>query len=154
MLQAQHEFRQDDYITGVTDGDDHPVYQTKWLKLGLHRLGLGDPLEIPKVFDSYSALFWMDYQDSHVEGPAFSRQTAELYPYLGWAEAHFHGWEPPDWLRREGYPLTWEAQASKARYEGMAAISPEYVASRIAAPHSWHAAEMFLYMMDKGQAKG
>lgn len=150
VLRAQHQFREDDYIVGTTDGAEHPVYQTKWMKFGLRSLGLGDPLQVPKIADTYSALFWMDYKDSHVECPPLSRQAGELYPYLAWAEAHFHGWEPPAWAQREGYPLTWEAQASKAHYEKMAAIDAQYVAARMAAPHSWHAAEMFLYMVDKG----
>jgi hypothetical protein len=150
VLDALRQFRREDYIVGITDGAEHPVYQTKWIKFGLRSLGLGDPFNIPEVFDSYSALFWMDYRGSHVKGPPFSRQTGELYPYLAWAEAHFEGWEAPEWARQEGYyPLSWEAQASKARYEGMAVVDPQYVARRIAAPHSWHAAEMFLYLLEK-----
>ena len=151
VLDAQRQFRRDDYIVGLTDGAEHPVYQTKWMKFGLRSLGLSDPFRVPEIADSYSALFWMDYRDSHVACPPFSQQEGELYPYLGWAEAHFHGWTPPAWLSREGYPLTWEAQAGKARYEGMAPIGPDYVAARVAAPHSWHAAEMFLYLLDQGR---
>jgi hypothetical protein len=138
------------HITGPTDGAERPVYQTKWLKYGLRRLGLDDPYEIPEVFDSYSALFWMDYREEHVEGPRFEEKGKELYPYLGWAEAHFHGEPPPMELCGEGYPLSWEASASQADYEGMRAVSAEYVARRICAPHTWHAAEMFLYLMEAG----
>jgi len=49
------------------------------------------------------------------------------------------------------YPITWEAHASQANYEGMALISQEYVDRRICAPHAWHAAEMFLYFLDEQQ---
>jgi hypothetical protein len=44
--------------------------------------------------------------------------------------------------------LTWERHASQARYEGMARIHPEYVRSSLAAPHTWHAAEAFLYLLE------
>lgn len=44
------------------------------------------------------------------------------------------------------YPLTWETEACQADYEGMHIISKEYVEKRIAAPHTWHAAEVFLYL--------
>jgi len=60
------------------------------------------------------------------------------------------GETPPLELCGEGYPLSWEASASQADYEGMRAVSAEYVARRICAPHTWHAAEMFLYLMEAG----
>jgi len=140
-------FERDRHIVGLTDGAEHPVYQTKWLKLGLRRLGLDDPHEIPEVYDSYSALFWMDFREAHIEGPPFSKDAGELYPYLTWAEAHFHGWDPPMHLCNPAYPHTWEAQASQADYPRMGIICDEYVSRRIAAPHTWHAAEAFPYLL-------
>ena len=56
------------FILGRSDFADHPVYQTKWLKFGLRSLGLPDDYIIPKVADSYGALFWMDFRDQHVAG--------------------------------------------------------------------------------------
>jgi len=143
--------RQGDTIVGITDGAEHPVYQTKWLKYGLRRLGLGDPYRVPRVFDSYSALFWMDYTDEHVDGPPFDEGGKDNYPYLGWAEAHFHRWGPPTALAKHQYPLTWEAHASQARYEGMRVVCEEYVERSICSPHSWHAAEMLLYLVEGGK---
>jgi hypothetical protein len=147
------EFRRGRHIYGRTDGAEHPVYQTKWLKFGLRALGLDDPYEIPDVYDSYSALFWMDFTDAHVPGPPFSRKAGERYPYLPWAEAHFHGWGPVVHLLNSGYPHTWEAEASQADYPRMETVSPEHVSRRIAAPHTWHAAEAFLYLLE-GPAPG
>ena len=43
-------------------------------------------------------------------------------------------------------PLTWETNASLADYSKMTVIFPEFVHQRIAMPHTWHAAEMFLYL--------
>ncbi|HUU23449.1 MAG TPA: hypothetical protein VM389_13035 [Phycisphaerae bacterium] len=61
------------HIAGITDGSAHPVYQTKWLKLGLRALHLADDFEIPPVADSYSSLFWMDFRDEHVPAPPLRR---------------------------------------------------------------------------------
>jgi hypothetical protein len=148
LLAAAAAVTEDRHLVGLTDGAQHPVYQTKWLKLGLRRLGLEDRYEVPEVFDSYSALFWMEYRDAHVEGPRFPARAGELYPYLRWAEAHFHREPPPMELTGEGYPLTWEAQAGQADYSGMRPVCEEYEARKICAPHTWHAAEMFLYLLE------
>ena len=149
ILRTIPQFRKGDHIVGITDGTEHPVYQTKWLKFGLRCLGLDDPYTIPEVFDSYSALFWMDYTQAHVNGPSFTERSKERYPYLGWAEAHFHHWTLKIPCSEHQYPLTWEAHASEADYNGMALVSQEYVEQRICAPHTWHAAEMFLYLLDQ-----
>lgn len=141
-------FRSGGHIVGFTDYAEHPVYQTKWLKFGLRSLGLEDPWTIPRVYDPYSALFWMNYRDAHEEGPAFSEEAKDLYPYLGCAEAHFHGWDLDAPQPPVPYPITYEAQASQADYAGMARVCTEYVERKVCAPHSWHAAEMFLYLLD------
>jgi hypothetical protein len=148
VLETVDGFRQGNFIVGSTDSGQHPVYQTKWLKFGLQALGLPDPFQIPPVFDSYSALFWMDFKEQHVPGPRFKPLSRERYPYLAWAEDHFYG-DPPGAIGSGlPYPLTWEAYASEARYEKMAVVSEEYVGLKLAAPHTWHAAEMFLRLLE------
>jgi hypothetical protein len=151
ILGAVSRLRNRRHITGLTDGAEHPVYQTKWLKFGLRALRLDDPYEIPRVYDSYSALFWMAYTGAHVTGEHFSEHSKELYPYLGWAEAHFYHWPPPE-ITMGPYPLTWEAQASEAEYSKLRRFFPEYAAEQVCAPHSWHAAEMFLYLLERDSA--
>ncbi len=146
ILEAAETFRRDDFIIGLSDYGEHPVYQTKWLKFGLRALKLPDCYQIPAVFDSYSALFWMDFRQSHVDGAGFSAAEGEDYPYLAWAQAHFHGAPPPFHLLGENYPLTWEGAASEANYEGMKIVYPAYLERRLCAPHTWHAAEAFLYL--------
>lgn len=153
VLETLPEFRKDRHLTGQTDFAPHPVYQTKWLKYGLRRLGLEDSeWAIPAVYDSYSAVFWMDFKDRHIPGPGFDARAKRLYPYLGWAEAHFHGAFPPEDLplpeATNGFPLTWEAEASQARYDGMKPVGDAFTAARVCAPHTWHAAEMFLCLLD------
>jgi len=133
------------YIKGRSDFAEHPVYQTKWAKLGLRALGLPDPYIIPAVRDSYSSLFWMDYREQHVAGgEAVDRG---LYPYLGWATDHFQRRKLSPISDRD-YPLTWEIQASQADYPGLVVIDPQFVGEKTSAPHTWHAAEIFLYLFD------
>jgi hypothetical protein len=148
ILRLIPEFRQDNHITGLTDFSKHPVYQTKWLKYGLRRLGLADPYEIPHVEDTYSTLFWMDYRNETVEGPRFGPVTRQNYPYLAWADAHFRNEPPPMSVDETLYPLTWEAHASQADYAKMEVVSERFVPARRCEPHAWHAAEMFLYYSD------
>jgi hypothetical protein len=148
ILDIVPRFVRDKHLAGMSDFAPHPVYQTKWLKFGLRALRLPDAYVIPPVYDSYSALFWMDYKREHVEGKGFAAD--ENYPYLAWAEAHFRQAPPPLPLNETQYPLTWEANASQADYARMKVLSPDYVAARLAAPHTWHAAEMFLYYWNKG----
>jgi len=150
ILAAAREFEREGHIAGLTDGAEHPVYQTKWMKFGLRALGLDDPYEIPEVADSYSALFWMDWRDRHVPTEPFGERSRELYPYLAWAEAHFHGWPPPMELAGAA-PITWEARASEADYGRMSAVSAGHVEARVSLPHTWHAAEMFLYLVESEQ---
>jgi hypothetical protein len=132
-----------DHILGRSDFADHPIYQTKWAKFGLASLGLPDPYQVPLLPDSYSALFWWDYRDRNVPGEPFQGTD---YPYLNWAEAHFHG-ETGALFGDRDYPLTWEANASQANYSALAPFLPAYTAEKLAAPHTWHAAEMFLSLL-------
>ena len=148
ILKTIPQFRRGQHIVGLTDSAERPVYQTKWLKFGLRALGLEDPYEIPAVHDAYSALFWMDFTDAHVPGEAFAQEAKDNYPYLGWAEAHFHRAPPPAPAEPSRYPLSWEAGSSQAQFDRMALVSDEYVQRRIAAPHAWAAAEIFLYLWD------
>ena len=134
------------FILGRSDFNDHPVYQTKWLKFGLRALGLPDPYVIPKVADSYGALFWMGYRDQHIAGKDSDDRGA--YPYLGWACDHFHGTKKSPLSNRD-YPLTWEARASEARYDGLKIIAPILSEKKISPPHTWHAAEAFLLLLNE-----
>jgi hypothetical protein len=103
---------------------------------------------VPEIADSYSALFWMDYRDIHVI--TRDAEDREKYPYLGWACDHFHGVKKSPISNRD-YPLTWEQNASQADYGGMSIVDDIYVKQKLATPHTWHAAEVFLYLLDQKQ---
>jgi len=56
----------------------------------------------------------------------------------------------PSGLRRTGRRVKLRPAFAEARrdYGGMAIVSGTYVERRIAAPHTWHASEMFLYLLE------
>jgi hypothetical protein len=142
-LDAVKQFQRGEYIVGVTDGAEHPVYQTKWLKFGLHSLGLPhEQFVVPKIADSYASLFWWDQRDGQI-GAEFTARDAANYPYLAWARDHLSGGLSGPVPSAE-YPLTWETNASEAKYAGMSLVSPDFALAKTATPHTWHAAEMFL----------
>jgi hypothetical protein len=134
------------YIKGRSDFHEVPVYQTKWMKFGLAAMNMPDEYVIPALQDDYSALFWWDYKESYLPGTRDSRDRVK-YPYLGWAADHFHGTRTSGVSNRD-YPLTWETDASQADYNGMAVVDTIYVKLRTAAPHTWHASEVFLYLYE------
>jgi hypothetical protein len=102
------------YLKGRSDFSFHPVYQTKWAKYGLRALGLPDPYVVPRIEDSYSALFWMDYRDTYVR----SEDARDLsYPYLDWACDHFHGLKRSPISNRD-YPLTWGEERQRGQLRG------------------------------------
>jgi hypothetical protein len=153
-LKEVEKLRQGDHITGMSDHSPHPVYQTKWLKYGLRKLGLEDPYTIPEVWDSYSALFWMDFKEFHVPGPRFPKDYPLNCPYLNWAEAHFYGEPPPELIDVADFPLTREFSrsrnlgSSEASYARMSVVSDKLRHDRWSTPHTWHGAEVLLYLFD------
>ena len=86
----------------------------------------------------------MDYRDTYVK--ARDSDDRGAYPYLGWAVDHFHGTKRSPIGNRD-YPLTWEQRASQANYTGLSLLDPAYVTQKLSAPHTWHAAEIFLYVL-------
>ena len=157
-LDSVSRFRKDDYIAGKTDYAEHPVFQTKWLKYGLQSLGLPDPYIIPKQYDSYSSLFWWAYKKEHVTATSvgatsvgrknFDEGSSTNYPYLVWAEDHFYS-EKRGIVGTVDYPLSWEQQASDAHYPGLTVLDKDLVKQKLAFPHTWHAAEMFLLLNEQ-----
>ncbi len=141
------------FIEGKTDYASHPVFQTKWMKYGLNSLGLPDPYRIPAQYDGYSSLFWWAYKDEHVPGKKFDAQSGQDYPYLVWAEDHFYSRvgapERRGTLGTIDYPLSWESRASDANYPAISLLDPSLVGQKLSPPHTWHAAEMFLLLLER-----
>lgn len=136
-------------LTGITDFNDHSVYSTLWLKYGLSRLGVDTSfIKIPKRFDNYARMFWMDKSEVETD-TCFLNEYDENYPYLWWAVKHFDDEEVDDDMLAIRYPMSWERLASQAKYEKIDVLSTEYAKNSFSAPHSWHAAEMFMYLIEK-----
>ncbi|WP_144051665.1 hypothetical protein [Fibrisoma limi] len=150
VLDSVRRFTKDTHIVGRTDYAEHPVFQTKWLKYGLKALNLPDPYVIPAQYDTYSALVWWAYRDQHVAGKKFDDETGRNYPYLVWAEDNFYGQsgasEKRGMVGSLDYPLSWEQQASAAHYPSLTVLERDLVKQKLAFPHTWHAAEMFLLL--------
>jgi hypothetical protein len=152
LLDSAKQFDKGDYIEGKTDYSLHPVFQTKWMKYGLKSLGLPDKYKIPRKQDTYSSLFWWDYKDQHIESPRFDAGASQSYPYLAWAEDHFYG-EKNGIVTDRDYPLSWEANASDANYPGLGVLDEGLAKAKLSPPHTWHAAEMFLYLIEQKSLK-
>ncbi len=148
ILETLSKFEEGKHLAGRRDFSAHPVYITKWAKFGLKSLNLPDPYEIPTVKDSYSSLFWWDFKDQHADSGRFGLGDNQNWPYLVWAEDHFYN-EKKGWISNQDYPLSWESNASQADYQGMKILGQVYVDQKLSVPHTWHAAEMFLYLLNK-----
>ncbi len=150
FLKTVDSVRIGDHLCGLSDFAEHSVYQTNWLKYGLRALGMDDSQwNIPQVYDSYSSLFWMDYRDQHVPGWRFGESSLRDWPYLNWAGAHFYGDAPPESPEADQFPLSREVRSSELNYHRMHMVAPEWVEQQWSSPHTWHAAEMMLYYLDK-----
>ena len=136
-------------LRGMTDYGVHEIYSTLWLRFAFDRLGIkADFINIPEEFDNYARMFWMDKDGIETKTP-YNNEYNEWYPYLSWAVYHFNGDEIPSELLKLQYPMSWEICASEANYELIAPLSEEYAKNKCSAPHSWHAAEMFMYLIEK-----
>lgn len=150
-LDSVSRFRKENYLIGQTNFAERPVYQTKWLKYGLKSLGLPDPYSIPNLPDSYSSVFWQDFTDQPIRGQSFDEHAEKNYPYLLWAQDHFYSRtgnsRTQGMLGTIDYPLSWEQNASAAYYPGQTVLDKDLVKQKLAFPHGWHAAEMFLQLL-------
>lgn len=74
-----------------------------------------------------------------------SSQGESPFPYLQWAVSHsFADWNVP--MSSDTYPLSWEQYGAKASFDMMRRIAPDAPEHKICFPHTWTAAEMFLYL--------
>jgi hypothetical protein len=149
-LESARRFTNRGAIIGLTDGAEHTVYQTLWMKMGLKTMNLPDPYEVPFKFDHYGSLVWWFPQHQLAFPFNFNATTAANYPYLSWAEAHYWYSSPPPLPTTDTFPQTWEANASEADYGKMEIVGSDWAKARVSGPHSWHAAEAFLYLLELG----
>lgn len=144
----------DYYIQGLTDGASLPVYQTFLLKYGLKNLSMVDSFSISLPADYYTDLLWMykDKEASYIKYLLKSLYRKSLkqnfeFPYLDWAKAHYHG-STFAAMSAQAYPLSWEYYGNRADMDRMSLVDSSTVKRKILYPHAWHAAEMFLYLLE------
>ena len=136
-------------LTGLTDFGNHQIYSTLWLKFALNELNMDHSfLDIPQEFDSYARMFWMDKSGIERETP-YPNEYNDFYPYLWWAVKHFENEPIDEKYLQITYPMSWEQEASQAKYEDIRQLSNTYADNKFSAPHTWHASEMFLYLIEK-----
>lgn len=131
------------YISGITDGGQKPVYQTKWLKFGMESLGIdSSEYDLKGASDDYFDLCWW-YDGStkdqyngdiqRVEETVFD-YTREDYPYINLARMHYYKIKIE--IPELHYPISYEL----ADYP---AGEKQYCFT-----HSWHATELFFYLLN------
>lgn len=136
-------------LRGITDYSKHEIYSSLWMDYALQRLEIDNSfIQIPDAYDSYARMFWMDRTKVERTTP-YENKYNEKYPYLWWAVKHFENEPIDEEYLQITYPMSWEICASEANYEGSRIISDKYVENRVGAPHTWHASEMFLYLIEK-----
>ncbi|MCD7850880.1 MAG: hypothetical protein LUH63_14785 [Parabacteroides sp.] len=153
-ISVKDETEIDCYISGYTDGAILPVYQTLLLKFGLENLSMKDDFDISLPADYYTDLLWvykkkkvshLKYVLKSIYKRSIKRDFA--YPYLDWAKAHYHcsTFAP---VSAQSYPLSWEYGGNNADLEKMLIIDADALKKNVLYPHAWHAAEMFLYLLE------
>ena len=124
LLRELERLEKDGHIEGRSDFSTHPVYQTIWANFGLSSLGMPARYKVPPTSDSYRDLCWWT-RDKEVIRGARQVHTDLDYPYLTWARTHFTS-KALGPVSDGDYPLTWEAKASQANYEGMSRIDERF----------------------------
>ena len=133
------------YIYGQTDFSPQHLYQNLWYKLGIEKVGRTYHFDISKIpEDDYSkGAWWSNYI---VKG---SNNNLDVnYPYLSYAVLHKQKVGKVV-LNYNLYPLSWERNASQAKYENYLGIDNQMNDSKTSPIHSWSASELLLYILDE-----
>ena len=83
VLEQLKHFEKDRHIEGRSDFALHPVYQTRWARLGLTSLGLPCSYAAPMVEDSYARLCWWDRPRADARSDRKRHQHGLSVPDLG-----------------------------------------------------------------------
>lgn len=133
------------YLTGLTDYAAHTSYQNSWYKLAINKLGEKYEFSKDVPTTTYTSLAWWD-----PDGCLPSDYEAQTnYPYLDWAKGHCSHDTHNIYVNSDVYPMSWESNASEAKYQQMDILSSYYVDNRISPTHVWTASEMILFLLDE-----
>ena len=136
-------------LNGITDGDNHPIYATGWLKFGLESLGMDSskwklPLDVE---DSYADLLWFynsEWMEKYKQSHQYHCDTA--WQYLDYARAHFFNY-PIDKRDKKNneFPLSYEVGSNADYFKN---FDEDIYKLHLATPHIWGGAEMYLYYIE------
>ena len=133
------------YLSGTTDFKERPLYQNLWYKFGLESLGKKYIYDLPQLVDDYASTAWWsnDFKPNN-----YILNLGSEYPYLIYANYHTNknGTIP---LSSSIYPLSWEKNASEAKYDKMTILDDYYYNNKISPLHTWSASELLLLLLDE-----
>ena len=138
------ENKKGNYITGITDNSEKPLYQNLWYKLGAERLNLEFNFDIKNLDDDYFKLcWWSDYESEK----KINNYLSVDFPYL--TTAVYHKTKTGRIILNENiYPLSWERNASCADYGRVIFLDIYYAENRISPTHVWSASELLLLLLE------
>ena len=134
------------YLYGKTDFTDQHLYQNLWYKLGIEKVGRKNYFDLDSIpEDDYSkGAWWSTYKTS-----VFNNLNSNYeYPYLSYAIRHKQK-QGNIIINSQLYPLSWEKNASHAKYENYQGISNTMYDTNTSVLHTWSAAELLLFIMDE-----
>ena len=134
------------YLYGKTDFTDQHLYQNLWYKLGIEKVDREYHFDLDSIpEDDYSkGAWWSTYKTS-----VFNNLNSNYeYPYLSYAIRHKQK-QGNIIINSQLYPLSWEKNASHAKYENYQGISNTMYDTNTSVLHTWSAAELLLFIMDE-----
>ena len=138
-------------FVGIVDNEQMDYYPTSLLLLGAKKnnIDLSNYLRLPETLDLYGSLSWWDKDTPRINIKTYENR---LYPYLEWAQIHYHGsgFYGTLHILDEYYPLSYESGVYDFVPEAQMFISEHYnkIQDPVLLSHTWHASEMFLLMND------
>lgn len=134
------------HFSGICDGVIQTYYPTALLMAGAQKAKVDLPvqLRLPDNDDVYGRITWW-YSDQKLR---YNKAwVSRSWPYLEWAQAHYYPYNSPHILN-EAYPLTYEAELTPEIADRQRFYTEFYADQKISASHIWHAAEMFLTLLE------
>ena len=134
------------YIYGKTDFQDLHMYQNLWYEFGMKSIGRNSKFDLENVLeDIYVSTAWWT---NHEAKNDFRKTPDFEYPYLSTGTYH---------KRKDGtiitndnlYPLSWEKNASQAKYDNLKKLNLDLEIYRVSPLHTWASAELLLFLLDE-----
>lgn len=134
------------YIYGKTDFGDTHLYQNLWYQLGIESVGRKFKFDLSSIpEDEYSKMAWWSSYEVKNKTP---NVVSINYPYLSMAERHKLGVGTIA-INSNLYPLSWEKDASQAKYENYSELDNTFANLRLSPLHTWEASEMLLFLLEE-----